>query len=154
VPTVYAVFGSKAAVLSELVAGGGGEADIRGLAERAMKEEDPTSRLAAAAKVVRTIMERERALLNVLREAGTGQPELEAARRQVHEQQRAALARALGPIAEARQLAKGVTPDEAAATFAAIASPESFAFFVEELGWSTSRWERWLAKAAIRLLLD
>ena len=152
-PTVYAVFGSKAALLSALLAEAGGDADIRLLAERTLNETDPRARLAAAAKVVRTIMQRESALLGVLRQAGTGHPELDAARRQVHDQQRAALGRAVKPIAEAGKLRAGIDKEEAGATFAAIASPESYAFFVEELGWSGARWERWLASAAIRLLL-
>lgn len=154
VPTVYAVFGSKAALLSAVIADAGSDLDIRRLAERALKQTDPRARLAAGAKVVRTIMERERALLGVLREAGTGRPELESARRQVHEQQRSALDRAVRPLAEAGKLRAGLKPAEAAATFAAIASPECYAFFVEELGWSGVRWERWLADSAIRLLLD
>ena len=153
VPTVYAVMGSKAALLSALLADAGNDADIRALANRAMNETDPRARLATAAKVVRTIIQRERGILGVLREAGTGHPELQAARNQVHEQQRSALARALRPIAEAGKLRAGLTADEAVATFAAIASPECYAYFVEELRWSGARWERWLASAAIRLLL-
>jgi AcrR family transcriptional regulator len=154
VPTVYAVFGSKAAILSTLLADAGSDADIRALASRTMNESDPRARLAAAAKVVRTIMQRERAILGVLREAGTGRPELEAARRQVHDQQRSALERAVRPIADAEKLRAGVTAGDAVATFAAIASPECYSIFVEELGWSGARWERWLADASIRLLLD
>lgn len=154
VPTVYAVFGSKAALLSSLIADAGSDADIRALASRAMDETDPRARLATAASVVRAIMQRERGILGVLREAGTGRPELEAARNQVHEQQRSALAHVLRPIAEAGRLRAGLNADEAAATFAAIASPECYAYFVEELKWSGVRWERWLATAATRLLLD
>lgn len=153
-PTVYAVFGSKPALLSALVADAGSDADIRALVDRTMTETDPRRRLIGAARVVRTIIQRESATLSLLREAGTGHPELEAARRQVHEQQRSALGRALQPIADAGKLAVGISAGEAAATFAAIASPESYAFFVEELGWSGARWERWLATAAVRLLLD
>lgn len=154
VPTVYAVFGSKPALLSALVADAGSDLDIRDLAGRTLHETVPRARLVAAARVVRTIMQRERGVLGVLREAGTGHPELEAARRQVHRQQRSALDRAVRPIAEAGKLRAGISAHEAAATFAAIASPESYAFFVEELGWSGARWEAWLAKSVTRLLLD
>lgn len=154
VPTVYAVFGSKPALLSALVAFAGSDRDIRLLAGRALSETDPHARLAAAAKVVFAIMKRERGILGVLREAGTGRPELEAARRQVHDQQRAALGHAVAPIAEAGRLRANITADEAVATFAAIASPECYAFFVDELGWSGARWERWLADSVLRLLLD
>ena len=154
IPTVYAIFGSKARLLSALLADAGSEQDIRAIAAAALAETDPARRLAAAAKVVRTIMQRERSVLRVLREAGTGAAELEAAKRQVHEQQRAALARVVKPLAEAGKLRAGQTASEAAATFASLASPESFAYFIEELGWPAGRWERWLAESAKRLLLD
>lgn len=153
-PTVYAVFGSKAAILSQLLVEAGGDADIRALANKTLNETDARARLTGAATVVRAIMQRERAMLGVLREAGTGRPELEAARLQVHDQQRSALERAVRPIAEAKKLRTGLSLEDAVATFAAIASPESYANFVEELGWSAARWERWLAESAIRLLLD
>src|SRR5690348_9693147 len=81
-PTVYAVFGSKPALLSAVVADGGSDADIRTLAERALGQREPRARLAAAAAVVRTIMQRERPLLELLDQAGTGTPELVGAARQ------------------------------------------------------------------------
>ena len=153
VPTVYAIFGSKAGLLSALVADAGSDQDIRAFAGAALAETVPTRRLAAAARVVRTIMQREQSILGVLREAGSGSAELDAARRQVHQQQRTALARVVKPLADARGLRAGQTASEASATFAALASPECYAYFVEELGWSAARWERWLADAANRLLL-
>lgn len=153
VPTIYAVFGSKAGLLSALVADAGSDQDIRAFAGAALAETVPRRRLAAAAKVVRTIMQREQSILGVLREAGSGSAELEAARRQVHEQQRAALSRVIKPLAEAGSLRAGQVASDASATFAALASPECYAYFVEELGWSAARWERWLAEAANRLLL-
>ena len=154
VPTVYAVFGSKAGLLSALVGDAGSDLDIRAIANTALAETTPARRIAAAAKVVRTIMQREQPILGVLREAGSGSAELEAARRQVHEQQRAALGRVVKPLGDAGKLRAGQTTADATATFAALASPECYASFVEELGWSAARWERWLADAAIRLLLD
>lgn len=154
VPTVYAGFGTKAGLLSAVLADGGSDADIRRMATRAMAEAAPRARIAAAAKVVRTIMQRERGVLDLLRQAGGGQPELESARRQVHRQQREALARVLGPLHESGSLRRGVDLDDAVATFSVLASPECFSHAVDELGWSAARWERWLADSTARLLLD
>ena len=154
VPTVYSVFRSKAGLLSELVADAGSDPKIRRLADRAMATKDPRERLAAAAHVVRAIMQGEKAVLDVLREAGDGRPELRAARLQAHRQQRSALARAVRPLHETGRLRRGMTLDEAVATFAALASPESYWLLVDELGWSAARWERWLATSAARLLLS
>jgi AcrR family transcriptional regulator len=152
--TVYLVFGSKARLLSALLRDAGSDADIRSLADRAMAESRPKPRIAAAAKVVRAIMQRERALLGVLRQAGSGRPELAAALRQVHRQQREALGGALRPLHERGMLRPGLDLAEAVATFSALASPESYWLLVEELGWAASRWERWLAETATRALLD
>jgi TetR/AcrR family transcriptional regulator, regulator of cefoperazone and chloramphenicol sensitivity len=153
-PTVYALFRSKAGLLSAVVADGGSDSDIRELAGKALGETDPRRRIAGAARVVREIMERERGILGVLRQAGTAREELGAARRQVHQQQRDALGRVLRPLHDAGVLRAGMRFDEAVATFAALASPESFWLLVDEQGWSPTRWGRWLADSASRLLLD
>ena len=154
VPTVYAVFGSKPGLLSALVADAGSDPRIRRLAGRAMAEREPRKRLAAVAKVVRTIMQEEASLLRVLREAGTGRPELEAARRQGHLQQREALTGGLRLLVETKSLRPGITFEEAVATLCDLASPESYSLLVDEFGWSPARWERWLADTAIRLFID
>jgi len=154
VPTIYAVFGSKPGLLSALVADAGSDSRIRRLAGRAMSEREPRRRLAAVAKVVRTIMQEEASLLKFLREAGTGRPELEAARRQVHVQQRNALTRALRLLTETGSLRAGITLEEAVATLCDLASPESYSLLVDEFGWSAARWERWLSDSAVRLLID
>lgn len=153
VPTVYAVFGSKAALLSAVLADAGGDLDIRALAERAMGETDPRARLASAARVVGTIMQRERPLLELVEQAGTGSPDLEHARRQVHDQQREALGRVLRPMHERKTLRRDLSLAEAIATFSALASPECYRLLVVEVGWSAARWERWLGDSAARLLL-
>jgi len=153
-PTVYALFRSKAGLLSAVVADAGSDADIRTLAGRAVAESDPRRRIAAAARVVREIMERERAVLGVLRQAGTARTELQSARAQAHAQQREALARVLRPLHDRGAMREGMRLDEAVATFAMLASPESFWLLVDEQGWSPARWGRWLADTAARLLLD
>jgi len=154
VPTIYAVFGSKPGLLSALVADAGSDPRIRRLAGRAMSEREPRRRLAAVARVVRSIMQEEASLLKFLREAGTGRPELEAATRQVHIQQRNALTSALRLLTETKSLRAGIGFEEAVATLCDLASPESYSLLVDEFGWSAARWERWLSDSAVRLLMD
>lgn len=148
-PTVYANFRSKAGLLSDLLRNAGGDADIRSLVAGVLAETNPGSRLAAAAHVVRTIMEREASLLRVLADAGRGHPELEAAWRQVHDQQWAALRGALAGV----PLRSGLEVDAAAEVLVALASPECYQLLVLERGWTPDRWELWLGEAAGRLLL-
>ena len=154
VPTVYAVFGSKPGLLSSLVADAGSDPRIRRLAGRALSVREPRRRLAAIAKVVRTIMQDEGNLLKFLREAGTGRPELEAARRQGHRQQREALTGGLRLLSDTGALREGVSLENAVATLCELASPESYSLLVDEFGWSPARWERWLSDTAARLFID
>lgn len=153
VPTVYAIFGSKPGLLSAVLADAGSDSDIRALADQALGELDPRARLAAAARVVRTIMQRERPMLELLEQAGTASPDLKFAARQVHEQQRQALGRVLRPMHARRTLRRGLDLSEAIATFSSLASVECYRLLVGELGWSGVRWERWLGDSAARLLL-
>jgi AcrR family transcriptional regulator len=53
VPTLYAVFGSKAAILSALVKSSGADEAIRSLARAAFAEHDPRQQLELAARVIR-----------------------------------------------------------------------------------------------------
>ena len=154
VPTIYAVFGSKPALLSAVVADTGSDSDIRALVDRVLGEVEPRARLAGTARVVRTIMQRESNILELLEEAGTGDPELAAASRQAHEQQRQAMGRVLRPLHERKALRRGLDLSEAIATFSVLASPECYRLLVGELGWSGARWERWLGESAARLLLS
>ncbi|HEV2060180.1 MAG TPA: hypothetical protein VGR11_12555 [Solirubrobacteraceae bacterium] len=50
-------------------------------------------------------------------------------------------------------LRSGLTPRDAADTYAALANPESYAFLTGERGWSPERFEHWLADSLTRLLL-
>ena len=153
IPTVYAVFGSKAGLLSAVLEATGSDPDIREMAAAVRNEANPRRRMELAARVVRTIMEREQPILVALDEAGSGSPELVAARRQVHAQQQAALRSVLEPIHATGALRGGLELEEAAATFAALASVECHRHLVLDVGWTGERWERWLAESACRLLL-
>jgi AcrR family transcriptional regulator len=151
---VYALFRSKPGLLSALLKDAGGDPDIRALVDKALTEPNLRRRLTAVARIVRTIMEREGVVLDVLRQAGTGRVELRSARRQVYQQQREALSRALRPLHDAGALRPKLKFDEALATLTTLASPECFWLLVEESGWSATRRERWLASTAIRLYID
>src|SRR5579859_8025465 len=78
VPTIYVVFGSKAAILSALVKSAGADEDIRALARDAFAEPDPWHQLRLAARVVRSIQERDADITNLLWQAGGGDPDLAA----------------------------------------------------------------------------
>lgn len=50
-------------------------------------------------------------------------------------------------------LRAGLTPGDAADTYSTLANPTTFAFLIQERGWTPDRFEQWLADSLIRLLL-
>ncbi len=152
-PTVYAVFGSKAGILSALVKSTGGDEDIRTMARRAFAAREPHRQLRLAAHVFRSIHERETDIEDLLWQAGGGDPDLAAVWRQSHRQQLARQGELLSVLAEKQALKPGVGVEAASETLWALSSPEVYRLLVRERGWTPQRYERWLAESASLLLL-
>ena len=158
--TIYATFGTKRAVLSELVdvsiAGGDEAPAIVGQAwVQALRDErDIHRRLRILAGNGSAILERRVALDQVVRGAAAAEPDIaELCARGKAERlagQRALLEIVVGD----GRLAKGLDLDSAADILYAIGSPETFELLVVDRGWSASRFERWYGETLERLLLD
>lgn len=153
VPTIYAVFGSKAAILSALIKSAGADQDIRALAREAFAEPDPRRRLQLAARVIRSIQERESDILDLLWQAGGGDPDLAAMWRQSHRQQLSRLGEVAGTLAQMQALKPGLAVEKATDTLWALGSPEVYRLLTRERGWTPQQYEDWLADTAITLLL-
>ena len=153
VPTIYAVFGSKAAILSALVKSAGADEDIRALARDAFTEPDPGRQLQLAARVVRSIQERDTDITDLLWQAGGGDPDLAAVWRQSHHQQLARLGEIVSMIARKKALKPELSIEEATDTLWALGSPEIYRLLVRERNWTPQRYEDWLANTAKTLLL-
>ncbi len=153
VPTLYAVFGSKPAILSALVKSTGADADIRALAQGAFSEPDPVQQLHLAAKVMRSILERDADIIDLLWQAGDGDPDLAAAWRQSHHQRLARLGELMGVLVSKEALKPGLEIETATEILWSLSSPEVYRLLVRERGWTPQRYEDWLADTAITLLL-
>jgi AcrR family transcriptional regulator len=153
-PTVYAVFGSKAAILSALVKSAGADEDIREMARVAFAESDPAGRLRAAAHVIRSIHQRETDLEELLWQAGGGDPDLAAVWRQGHHQRLTRLGELVSTVAKQGALKPGLTPETATEIQWALSSPEIYRLLVYERGWTPQRYEDWLAESTTALLLN
>ena len=57
-------------------------------------------------------------------------------------------------LASRGRLREGLTPDEAAATYSALANPELFTLVTTAHGWSPEKYETWLADTLTLLLLS
>lgn len=153
VATIYAAFGSKAAILSALIKSAGADADIRALAEEVVAERDPRRQLRLAAKVMCAIMERESDIMNLLWQAGSGDPDLAAAWRQSHQQRLSRLAPLIERLAQQGALKSGLSVQEATDIEFTLSSPETHRLLRRERGWSPQRFEDWLADTSVELLL-
>jgi AcrR family transcriptional regulator len=157
--TIYATFGNKRSVLSELVdisiSGGVGAAPVleQDWVREMRDESDPHRRVQILASNGRAILERRAAVDEIVRGAASTDPEM-AALRDLGKAQRHAGQRELLRVIVGRDgLRPGLDLEVASDILYAIGSPETYQLLVVERGWSGSQFERWYAESVERLLL-
>jgi hypothetical protein len=87
----------------------------------------------------------------MLRNAGTGDPELAAFVATDHANRRESQRANIRFIAEGNPLRLSV--DKAADTYSALANPDVYLLLIDQFGWTTRNYRDWLADSATRLLL-
>jgi AcrR family transcriptional regulator len=159
VQTVYAVFGNKRAILGELLARAVvGDDDAGPLRERedwqAMEgERDPNAQLTQLAGIATKIGLRMAPLYEVMSGAASSDPEI--AETFQHQQQarwddQQWVAKSLSRRGALRA---GLTARDATDILWTIASPRTYHSLITQRGWSTHKYERWLAETLIAALL-
>lgn len=155
--TVYATYGSKAAVLSRAIEVAVlGDFEAVPLADRLPVLADMSSgqhqmSFAAAAHFVRLINERVAPLMRVLEQSAATDPGLEELRQKIFRE-----IRLVGPVWITQlgsALSPGLTVAEAADMLLTVHSPYVYSTLTVDLGWTPDRFEQWLADAMPRLLL-
>jgi TetR/AcrR family transcriptional regulator of autoinduction and epiphytic fitness len=156
--TVYAIFGTKRAILAGLVdisiAGGDDAGPILDQAwvDELRTEPDIHRRLAILAHNGRSILERRAAIDEVVRGAATADPDI-AALWQRGKAERLAGQRELLRIVVGAGLREGLDLETAADILYAIGSPETYRLLVAERGWTGEQFEVWYGETLARLLL-
>ena len=144
VPTVYAIFGSKKGIVSELLdAARFGEA-YQGLFAQVMKLTDPLERLAFAPRFARQIYEAEVPVENLLRGAGMLAPELAAVEEERDCQRYDHQAMQIDGLQRAKLLRAGLSREAARDVLWSLTSRELYRMLVRERGWSGDQYEQWL----------
>jgi AcrR family transcriptional regulator len=157
--TVYQGFGSKRAVLAELidVSIAGDDQPIpvleREWVEAMRREPNPRQRARILARGGRRILERRALLDGVLRGAAAADPKMAEMWRRTREQRHAGQAALVRILARGGALRPGLTARAATDVLFAIGSPETWQALVVERGWSGDRFERWYGDAIERLVL-
>ena len=157
--TVYARFGNKLTLLSEIletaIVGTAPRVDVLELPEIAAIRAitDQRTQLARLAHLSRGILERTALGHRILRNSGTADPALaefvtrERQRRHRHQTAYIAMLLDNGPLHE------GMSAADATATYGALANPDTYAELTSHRGWSPDRYESWLRRTLTQLLL-
>jgi AcrR family transcriptional regulator len=157
--TIYAIYRTKAGLLGNVVRAAvlrdGGPEDV--LEHRWVKEllrlPDPPAQLAALARHTARTVELTSPMHTVIAAAGSVNGELDGLRHELREMRFDGQARVIAAIADERTLRPGLTPEAAADTFSALASPELHHVLTADRGWSQERYARWLQETARAALL-
>ena len=155
--TVYQAFGNKRALLAELV-----QRAVRGDDPAPILEQpgpiavnrsaDPTEQLRLFAEDVAKRLERAGPLMQVLADAGHGDPDLAALHQRFHQARRRNLRLFADALAANAPLRVGLP--QAADTVWALASPELHTLLTQTAGWSRKRYTVWLADTLMHALVQ
>lgn len=153
--TIYAVFGSKRALLAALfkLAVGGDEQPIpllqRPGPQAVLREPDPAVRLHLFAADIVLILERVAPLFAVARAAASSEPEIDALLRGILSDRLFTLTE----FARSLPLHPGMALASAGETVWALSSPELFSLFTADRAWTREQYAAWLGDSLVRLLL-
>jgi AcrR family transcriptional regulator len=153
-PTVYAVFGSKAALLVALVQQVKSEIQVPEAFRAMLAAPAPETKLRIAARVTRDYSEAGVGVLDALRVAGADDRALARVWTDVEETRRRGQGRLVDQIAGAGRLRPGLTRRSATDVFWALSAHDTWRLLVRASRWSANRFERWLGDSLIALLLD
>ena len=160
VQTVYAVFGTKRAILTELfavrVVGNDEETPLRDRQDwqHMEREADPRCQLALLASIATRIGNRIAALYGVMAGAAGSDSEIAEMYRWQQQARYRDQRRVARSLSRKGALRAGLSEARATDIMWAIANPNTHRSLIGERGWATEEYERWLAQVLISALLE
>ena len=157
--TVFAVFGSKRAVLTELVnlAVGGDEQAIpllqRPGPQGVLQERDPVRQIHLFAQDISGILARVSPLFEIMRMAAKTEPEIAELLKTMLDERHRNLGVFVRRLSSHTRLRPGLDPPQATDLVWSVASPEIFNLMTVDRGWSRNHFATWLGDTLTRLLL-
>lgn len=152
--TIAAVFGSKRALLAEVINPEAFSTPVKLLIEELRATEDPSQRLSLVAQITRQAYEPLASSLELLRTAGAVAPELADVARQIEARRRQNQARLIASLHEQQVLRPGLSFEEATDVLWALTSYDLYRMLVVEQRWEPERYETWLAQLLVQHLLQ
>jgi AcrR family transcriptional regulator len=151
--TIAAVFGSKRALLAEVINPEAFSTPVKLLIEELRATEDPSRRLSLVAQITRQAYEPLASSLELLRTAGAVAPELADLAQQVEARRRQNQARLIASLHEQGVLCSGLSFEEATDVLWALTSYDVYRMLVVAQSWEPVRYETWLAQLLVQQLL-
>ena len=151
--TIAAVFGSKGALLAEVINPEAFSTPVQQLIEEVRATEDPSRRLSLVAQISRRAYQQVASSLELLRTAGAVAPELADLAQQVEARRRQNQARLMASLREQGALRPDLSLEEATDVLWALTSYDLYRMLVVEQRWQPERYETWLAQLLVQHLL-
>ena len=151
--SVYAIFKSKTGILIELLDQSAFGADYEAAVRRALSAENAETRLRLAAPIARQIHDAQSATFDLLRGAGVVAPELAKLEQQREDLRYERQERMILSIGEARRLRPELDHRTARDIFWMLTGRDVYRMLVRERGWSSQKYQDWLANVLVRSLL-
>ena len=151
--TISAVFGSKRAILAEVVNPDAFGSRVQQLLDELRATADPWRRVSLVAQITRQAYEPLTSSLELLRTAGAVAPELADLAQQVEARRRRNQARLIASLHEQGVLRSGLSFEEATDVLWALTSYDVYRMLVVEQSWEPERYETWLAQLLVQHLL-
>jgi AcrR family transcriptional regulator len=157
--TIYGVFGSKVALIGEMVKANvaehvPGQHFLEQKRPRAISaESDPIRQIELWADYLTDILKRVAPLMYVVRTGSQAEPEMSELYRALHQGRRANLAILAQSIFSRGPLRNGLSVERVTNILWQSASPEMFSLLTEVDGYSNEEYARWLAETLKALLL-
>ena len=151
--TVYAVFGSKRGVLSELLDRGTVGPEYHELVAMAVQTPQPGPRLRYAARIARHTHAGQTATQDLLRGAGVVAPELSTLERDRESRRYDAQQPLIDYLAEHAYLRRDVPVAAARDILWTLTGRDIYRMLVSERGWSPEQYESWLGDQLVAGLL-
>lgn len=153
VPTVYAAFGSKGAVLTALMSEFETAADVADWGARIQAEDDPVGKLRLFAQWSSHIFTTSRAVILAAADA-TSDPAILELKAEGDRRRRAGVRRLVASLAAAGALAPGLSRTRATDRAWALSGLELYLATTVECGWSPASYADWLGNLLVDQLLD
>src|SRR6266446_5518862 len=151
--SVYAIFKSKTGILIELLDQAAFGPDYEEAVRKALSASDPETRLRLAAPIARQIHDAQSATFDLLRGAGVVAPELAKLERQRERLRYERQERIIINLSDAGRLRPELDYTTARDIFWMLTGRDVYRMLVRERGWSSQKYQDWLADSLVYSLL-